>query len=833
MLAILIIAHPDDNKFKDRIVKRLQIDWMITQDPETLDVRHGFWAGLNSRNLHQVFLPEEEREAQTELLADYNVLFGGAFVRAKTDIKPFLQEWARDQLQLNNPAGTDPGKILPDESSTSDSPSLHAPNSTNSTDPNTHDTTATATPAPVACETSDESYAGTGFSARDVRQLRTCLVPENHGVTTEAELARLEEESRQLARWLSGRLGSTEVATKDKPLLKWRKHWVKEIEGSKTYQDQVVVQSLFLQSARQLQHLSKTPIAAVAAAAAAQHPKDPGFSAPLEHLYMVLDLYDSKRRPVREESVQTVLQFLRRVHAYGALDEANSRLTRLVRADRAGLLQELLNAQMGALSHIPTSEFPDYFYGAIALETLRTLTLIQGAEEPPQEQQQIWCDHEDHRLSQGAAATDWQRRALLLPGGYQVLTYCQELVFRTRFCPGTGWKDMDTVDLEKLAPLELGGSLHDASEETLYKLFVGVSKPERLPSVPGLLTPVLTSPAATPNTMTPEQASTPMVPITGPAATSPTAPAAAVIPSGTPSHATDASATSTGSLAGRTARSTWNAAAGHPHTHVTRSPETPARRTPSQPPAGRNAFSGQIFSPAKRAGSPFGSRQAKVPKLGFRGGLEDLREDVRESVDELKADFRAEREKLCEDLHQELRASEQRAASEISSMKTDVALLKAELKAEQGARGRESEAREKQLTEIRDLADQHHDEAQGSVISLQKVIEDVSTGLGTLRDLVMNPPQPPPEEGCLARECPAPEGQDQKAYESRLFRACLSYVYILWDPFSDEGGGVGQDYRALDETKGRFPDLEEAALVKALEHFHGLVFNRPLRRTEG
>lgn len=66
---------------------------MLLQDPETLDVQEGFWKGVNAANLHTVFAPEEEREAELKLLADYTGLFGKGFT--EKDITPYVQEWAR------------------------------------------------------------------------------------------------------------------------------------------------------------------------------------------------------------------------------------------------------------------------------------------------------------------------------------------------------------------------------------------------------------------------------------------------------------------------------------------------------------------------------------------------------------------------------------------------------------------------------------------------------------------------------------------------------------------------------------------------------------------
>lgn len=90
MLALLIITHSDDTKFKNSIVK-LQIDWMLTQDRENLDVRNGFWRGVNASNIYKVFSHKEDREAKVELSADYYTLFK-EFVLAQKDIAPYLPE---------------------------------------------------------------------------------------------------------------------------------------------------------------------------------------------------------------------------------------------------------------------------------------------------------------------------------------------------------------------------------------------------------------------------------------------------------------------------------------------------------------------------------------------------------------------------------------------------------------------------------------------------------------------------------------------------------------------------------------------------------------------
>lgn len=52
MLAVLVIAHPDLDGAKFRNwIGRLQIEWMMTQDPDVLKVEKGFWKGLDKDNV--------------------------------------------------------------------------------------------------------------------------------------------------------------------------------------------------------------------------------------------------------------------------------------------------------------------------------------------------------------------------------------------------------------------------------------------------------------------------------------------------------------------------------------------------------------------------------------------------------------------------------------------------------------------------------------------------------------------------------------------------------------------------------------------------------------
>ncbi|KAG6358149.1 hypothetical protein INS49_014033 [Diaporthe citri] len=103
MMAVLVIAYPEHDKFK-RWIGKLQIEWMMTQAREKLAVRHGFWEGFKFANLYTVFDSAEPREAELAHLADYNQLFGKHFVQCRRDLKPHLQPWAhRLSLEEQNP----------------------------------------------------------------------------------------------------------------------------------------------------------------------------------------------------------------------------------------------------------------------------------------------------------------------------------------------------------------------------------------------------------------------------------------------------------------------------------------------------------------------------------------------------------------------------------------------------------------------------------------------------------------------------------------------------------------------------------------------------------
>ena len=173
MLAILILAHPDDGKFKNWIVHKLQIAWMMQQDTATLGIQDGFWKGVNSSNLHHVFTPVDEPKSDIHLLADYTQLFGEGFQQAQRDISPYLPHWAQCTVACKTP----PHETMP--SSSREQQQVDAPKS----------------------------------SGSDVQALRQCLNPPK---MTAERLQALES-------WLWQQLAT--VHGPAEPLPAWCQHW--------------------------------------------------------------------------------------------------------------------------------------------------------------------------------------------------------------------------------------------------------------------------------------------------------------------------------------------------------------------------------------------------------------------------------------------------------------------------------------------------------------------------------------------------------------------------------------------------------------------------------
>lgn len=188
LTAVLIIAHPD-NKFRSW-VGRLEIPWMLNPH-ETLDVRAGYWKGLDAQNLLTCFRPAGPAPLRTSLLADYDLLLGPRFSEARRDMRPYLPGWA--------------GHLTLEE----------------------------------------EPFIDTDLEGYNDQGRALGLHRLFHPSGTEAP--------DTLKAWLASQLGSKEAA--GVILNTWCTYWADRIQGSKTHQERLILRSLFLQSLRILRGL--------------------------------------------------------------------------------------------------------------------------------------------------------------------------------------------------------------------------------------------------------------------------------------------------------------------------------------------------------------------------------------------------------------------------------------------------------------------------------------------------------------------------------------------------------------------------------------------------
>lgn len=87
----------------------MQIDWMI-KGQDDLHITEGFWEGFRTENIDDVFLLVRSREAESELLLDYDQILGAAFTRCREDMRPFLPPWANSLCLEGDPKSARRGR---------------------------------------------------------------------------------------------------------------------------------------------------------------------------------------------------------------------------------------------------------------------------------------------------------------------------------------------------------------------------------------------------------------------------------------------------------------------------------------------------------------------------------------------------------------------------------------------------------------------------------------------------------------------------------------------------------------------------------------------------
>lgn len=401
ILAILIIAHPDA-KFKDWI-GQLQIEWMVTQSRETLNVQQGFWDGLNSRNLDDVFVMNEEpRRAEVHRLADYSQLFGPRFTSCRRDIRPFAEAFVLQPLTGE----------LSDLDEDDDELELGLPLAS-PTKP--HATVATRDVSHVSSDTSE--------IPTPEHSLRSCLDVS------------VGSPKRELSKWLLRSLTcdwNIPCDNNGKAVLSaWCEHWEEEINQADSYQSQVTTRELFSSSLQRLRALEATP-----------------WLVP----YMLSEMQD-RGSPYTEEDLQKARSVLKDLPEFQAYCRASEQLHNLVEMtaptptvrDRMTVLSD---QQVVSFCRFTKGSFFFNFWRALfAYETLHIHVIVRGYQTPVMDDLLFWRRKRDILLSQKVCDTielrSSQMLALLLPGAFNILTDNQARIFRQQFCPEL---DTDPVD---------------------------------------------------------------------------------------------------------------------------------------------------------------------------------------------------------------------------------------------------------------------------------------------------------------------------------------------------------------------------------------------------
>lgn len=445
LLAVLIISHPDpESKFR-KWIGRMGIDWMI-RPRETLEVRHGFWKGLNKNNLDMIFATEaeEQRKAETETLADYDRLFGQDFLASRRDIRPFLpQQWAARLVPLiETPSDMeDDGPDADQETARGGGKdNINGAGNQSGDEAGEHDSDAPVAGEDdgtgaddVADDDAGEHIAGDGHVEDDGAHAPDDITSEGAPSLREL-LGASEAGSHDIQQWLLRRL------VDDKITSAWCTSWEGKIKEVDNYQDQMLVRSLFLHSVRWLHSLVTSP-----------HPAGPQ----LAHGFMLVDMADSEAIQVQDKLVA----FLRKNALFTAYNTEEHQLESLVHRSASQPVQRHLGRLYSELAaffcHFSQySPFHTHGPDIAAFETLYTQAIIQGHEDPfiGRADLDFLRDQKEALLSETTVKTlrlrRWQIRALLLPGSFRALTDWQLHIFARSSRDG-GKK----VDLSELRPM--------------------------------------------------------------------------------------------------------------------------------------------------------------------------------------------------------------------------------------------------------------------------------------------------------------------------------------------------------------------------------------------
>ncbi|KAG6354894.1 hypothetical protein INS49_003975 [Diaporthe citri] len=533
------------------------------------------------------------------------------------------------------------------------------------------------------------------------------------------------ESKEEMESWLISQL-----ATKRPTIAMWCEHWASRMDTVTTYEEQLIIRSLFLQSLCRLMSLSRSCIPGLSTAETAAD------------AYILLDIEDAglKARVPDPDATQR----LSNLPPFIAFSAVSNDLCRIA-GSRSHLVDLIVKRQAvffhGLLKH---STLCKLSAPVVIFDTLRTQVILGEAIANTAEDASQARILEEPRIDQ-LRLTNWQIRRLVLPGAdiQAILANEQLRVFRRD--PDPDVIDMDFVDLTNVlpcTPLRHGAADEDAHQSGLLRSLFGrlqqQAKGAGSSSLQTGYTQVLTQNAAV------EQPP----------------PTAASVNGSRPNSVTSGSGSGGRGLM------------------------SPVREL----------FIGKKFVPTKRGadGAPkVSSRALEMTRDDVREAIRQevllARDDVdvkKKAKEELETEIKEQLREALKGLKAELK-SEMKAELK-SEMKAELkSEIKAELKSDMKADINRMSAEIGAVVETTGNFQNAFDE----LAQINKL-----TSILNRKDPPSPPPPPPPrlgEEGYLNVKCPAQDGQDQQAYTVALTRAAWFYINYFGDP--DGGVDADED----------------------------------------
>lgn len=588
----------------------------------------------------------------------------------------------------------------------------------------------------------------------------------------------------------------------------WCKFWEGKIDEAHHYCDQVILQSLFLQSIRRLHSLSTSDCAGWA------------------DIYIALDIEDNTTRSL-DDKTRGRIQRLQKVPSYKPLINAKAELLRLTRdQSRKEHLLRAFDDQMSCFDGIIKD--PILFKlvkRAITFDALRTNGIVQAAPmSPPSPAGPMDSSHVTSLL-----LTKWQLRRLAVAelGDGQILTDWQARIYqRDAGRPLTPASETPSV-VRATEAVAVGQEVAAEKREMFRKLFGDLSgpfiathggaylaAPPHISQQSGL--PSKSASPASPAPPTPRCLFQKPAPVAG--------------PSETPRKGGDWNPFLSVSSVLSTKRA-GSPDTRHPKACRLTSPirEDLAEMKQSMASTNeklRSEFDAAVQTSREEILVSMETRWAAVraQMLADTGQITDTKINAKAEALEAQAlekvqsltDRFEEQLKRVDDLDTRLRSL---AAASESRDATD--------------HGRDSPVRA--LTEALEAQELRGREMDAKINTLQEALDALKSDSGPSGQQLQDQNTPVPgQDGYLTAQCPAPAEIEQKSYESVLVRAVIFYMASLpMDLTSiltaDEGFDADGDAFGL--TTQSFAMIDGNHLLEALEHVHWLTYNRPFRGT--